>query len=117
MWRALAVVLVIAGCNQPLDHKRIAGCVEDLRALAAEAHLLSTIEHPRHFGDQHREFLVQKIHDARKKLAQGVEDIGDEPVRATAAALADQLQKTVEDGGDPYDVEPPLAALQLRLEQ
>jgi hypothetical protein len=112
-----ALLLVTAACDRPLDHKRLAGRVEDLRAYAAEAHLLATIEHPRHYGVEHREFLVKKIHEARHDLALGVDDVGLEPVRAVAAGLADRLETIVGAGGDPFELEPPLAALDLRMAQ
>lgn len=111
-------VLILASCGGgPLDHKRLAGRVEDLRALAAEAHLLDQVQHPRAFGAEHRKFLVEKIHDANKDIARGVDDIGLEPFRMTAATLGTRLEVLVGMGADPLALEEPLATLQIRLQE
>jgi hypothetical protein len=113
-----AVLLALVACGGPLDRDELHGEVEDLHALAAEAHLLFERDVPRAYFRVHREMLADKVRDVAKQLARGVDDPALDTDRQSAYVLARALEPVVRAGHDPdavLPIEHQLAAIDTRL--
>ena len=104
--RRAAVLLALAACGGPLDHKKLRGEVQDLHSIAAEARMLFERGAPRAFFDVHREMLADNVKKAGDKLLKGVDDDALEPSRQEAEVLARALEPIVRTAEDPEMIKP-----------
>jgi len=111
----LAVLVLATSCARPLDRKRLHAAVRDLRAVAAETHLLRR-EAARGasdlaYVDEQRAFLAEGGRKAHAELERGVEDPALEPARRRASEIAGHLLPLVDLERDPHAFEDAIGEL------